>query len=190
MSGPALVGFFGKLPARGDFVRSQLPAGTIAILDDWIARGLQGAHTRLGAAFEPVWHAAPCWRFTLRGQVLHPGLAATGVWVPSIDRAGRCFPLVLLALHPSGETLGEGLDALEAAAIEAVSHDMTPERLQERIEGCIAARPAPQDATPDRWSRRDARDGRLISRDLVLPEADDFVALLERLPGEDAGAAG
>ncbi len=46
---PAIpVGFFGKLPARGDFVRQGLPRSFTDTWDAWVAGALAGSRDRLG----------------------------------------------------------------------------------------------------------------------------------------------
>jgi type VI secretion system protein ImpM len=75
-------GFYGKLPAAGDFVIRRLPPAFVRAWDRWCARHLV---PRLGGTWPP-------------GGIrfLHPG-PVTGVVVPSTDRAFRPFPLTLAA---------------------------------------------------------------------------------------------
>jgi type VI secretion system protein ImpM len=77
----SLPGFFGKLPAAGDFVSRRPPPGFVRFWDRWASRHLV---PRLADAL--------CFRL--------PGFA--GVAVPSADRAGRRFPLALAAVPPPG----------------------------------------------------------------------------------------
>ena len=44
--GPGAAGLFGKLPARGDFVRRNLPASFVAAWDSWLAGVLAEADAR------------------------------------------------------------------------------------------------------------------------------------------------
>jgi len=96
----AAPGFFGKLPSHGDFVGRRLPASMRDPFDAWLQRGIVASRGELGAAWHEVWSSSPLWRF-----ILAPGLcgaeAWSGVMMPSMDRVGRCFPLVLAA--PSRE---------------------------------------------------------------------------------------
>src|SRR3954453_18054210 len=55
------VGFFGKLPVRGDFVRAGLPHAFVAPWDAWLQRVLPAALTALA----DDWLNAPVWRFRL-----------------------------------------------------------------------------------------------------------------------------
>ncbi|WP_181164577.1 type VI secretion system-associated protein TagF [Amaricoccus solimangrovi] len=118
MSGPVLnaPGFFGKLPATGDFVSRGLSGARVAALDRWISR-----------------HVAP------RGPAaafcfLHPALpteSTTGVVLPSRDGAGRAFPLTLAA--PGGLAPAIWYAALaeagEAAARGGIDADTLAARL-------------------------------------------------------------
>ncbi|MGH7057613.1 MAG: type VI secretion system-associated protein TagF, partial [Acetobacteraceae bacterium] len=60
---PSAAGFFGKLPARGDFVRAGLPASFITPWDGWIAGALIASREILGSEWLPAWLEAPVWRF-------------------------------------------------------------------------------------------------------------------------------
>lgn len=102
---PALPGFFGKLPARGDFVGRRLDHGFRSGFDAWLGRSIAASQRGLGAAWLPAYLNAPIWRF-----VLGPGSCgappAVGVVMPSVDRVGRYFPLVLAVQLPDCRSPG------------------------------------------------------------------------------------
>jgi len=87
-------GFFGKLRSHGDFVSRRLPLDVRDCFDTWLQRALLRARHELGAAWLPTWGSSPLWRF-LVGAGVCGGQAWTGVMMPSSDRVGRCFPLLL-----------------------------------------------------------------------------------------------
>jgi type VI secretion system protein ImpM len=93
-TGTSAVGLFGKLPARGDFLLRSLPTGFTEPWHAWLVAGLGEARAGLGRKFEPAYMSAPVWRF-----VLPAGAAGeqpvTGVLLPSVDAAGRLFPVTL-----------------------------------------------------------------------------------------------
>ena len=97
MSGQAVtaVGFFGKLPAHGDFVRRGLPSAVTTALDDW----LQGELGRVGSeatrAIIPLRFAA---------TTLLDGHVGLGALVGSRDSIDRAYVAVALRLsaHPLG----------------------------------------------------------------------------------------
>lgn len=91
-AGRPWLGFWGKLPSRGDFVRWGLPREFLAPWDAWLSAMVAEARQQLGETWGLVWDAAAPCRF-----LLAPGLCGAcrvaGVWVPSRDRVGRTFPL-------------------------------------------------------------------------------------------------
>ncbi|BCH33435.1 type VI secretion-associated protein [Mesorhizobium sp. L-8-10] len=93
MPGENLIpGFYGKIPAAGDFVGRSLPSAYVRFWDRWIARNLA---PRLAAG---PWEERPALRFML-GLDMHGPM--TGVVMASTDKAGRSFPLTLAAAPPS-----------------------------------------------------------------------------------------
>ncbi|APO98652.1 type VI secretion system-associated protein TagF [Xanthomonas perforans] len=94
-------GFYGKLPAVGDFVHRRLPE---SFVDPWHA-AMQGVLSAAGAVSRARAGQAPVWRF-----LLPPGLAGTAAWAgamrASVDRVGRAFPLVIVAPLPAGDADG------------------------------------------------------------------------------------
>jgi type VI secretion system protein ImpM len=129
-------GFYGKIPARGDFVRSGLPRAFVDAWDGWLRIVIAESRALLGDAWLPAWMEAPVWRFFLGAGICGPG-AALGVFMPSVDRAGRHFPLTLACVGgDGGEWIAPSLGWLGQAAeagIEAVSNDLEPDILAERL---------------------------------------------------------
>jgi type VI secretion system protein ImpM len=130
------AGFFGKLPARGDFVRSGLPGNFVDRWDEWLRPVLAGSRELLGADWLPSWLEAPVWRFALAPRLCGAS-SVLGVMLPSVDRAGRHFPLTF-AILPAGAAAdscpesGEAsawLDAAEAAGRAALERALAPEQL-------------------------------------------------------------
>jgi type VI secretion system protein ImpM len=121
------VGFFGKLPGRGDFVRRDLPNGFVDTWDAWLQRGMEASHNALGEGWLDAWLCAPIWRFALPAGICGAD-AWAGVMMPSVDRAGRYFPLTLAAaaapgVPPAAVLDGEWIAALEAVALSALGED-------------------------------------------------------------------
>jgi type VI secretion system protein ImpM len=82
--------FFGKLPSRGDFLRSAHTPALIHAIDRWLTQSLEvmSADTRWKALYdriEPV-------RFAFLGSRSHRGMA--GYLIASHDESGRRFPFV------------------------------------------------------------------------------------------------
>jgi type VI secretion system protein ImpM len=165
---PSAVGFFGKLPAKGDFLRAGLPEEFVAPLDLWSREVLNASRAALADDWEAAWMTAPVWRFLLPPGACGP-YAVLGVWLPSIDRVGRHYPFVLAALAPSMLELETGLnwqDGAEAAGLGGVVEDWPPETIAE------ALRALPTDATPltpGWWTE---------GSPLVAPQRQDVTTLL------------
>lgn len=97
-AGSQEVLYFGKLPSRGDFVRSGHQAALIQSLDQW------QTHTMERLSLDPRWKllydAAPASQFALLG--LQNRVALAGHWLASQDASGRRFPFITAAaIHVS-----------------------------------------------------------------------------------------
>lgn len=82
--------YFGKIPSRGDFVRSPNQAALTQTLDRWLAQGIElmAADARWKEVYD---HAAPA-HFAFLGARSRVALA--GHLVASSDASGRRFPFV------------------------------------------------------------------------------------------------
>lgn len=87
-------GYFGKVPARADFVAARLRHDTVERWDGWLQQALAASQSILGATWRELFLTAPIWRF-----ILPPGACGArplvGLLTPSVDAVGRCFPLML-----------------------------------------------------------------------------------------------
>ncbi|WP_158743540.1 type VI secretion system-associated protein TagF [Acidisphaera sp. L21] len=179
--GAVSIGFYGKLPVRGDFLRSGLPRSFVDPWDDWLQRGIAATQTR-----EPdwvsAWLEAPIWRFLLPAGCCGDQ-AVLGVWMPSVDRANRYFPLTLAAV---GDITAAGafLDAAEQAGVDALAHDWEPEALAERLQNAFGPGDASDtqaaDAGQAQWWT--AGGARMPPRTILthgLPESDEFPGMID-----------
>ena len=132
MPAAVVTGFFGKLPARGDFVRGGLPSSFVEVWDGWLSHVLTESRTVLGDRWQPAWMEAPVWRFHLPAGQTGPA-AMLGLWMPSVDAAGRCFPLTLAAV--SAARSDPWLDGAEACGRAALEADMAPAALSACLDG-------------------------------------------------------
>ena len=155
------VGFFGKLPGAGDFVRRRLPMDFVTQWDRHCQRAIDATRRELGDAWSAAWRCAPTWRFVLPAQVCGAS-AWCGLVGPGFDRVGREFPLVIAS--PVGHDIAQVLandawfDALdrtfESAIDEALSVDTFDSRVStlpspharfaQRDNGATNAASAPQ----------------------------------------------
>ena len=182
------AGFFGKLPARGDFVRHGLPGMLVSALDDWCQRVLPGSKARLGEGWTEAWMEAPIWRFLLPPGSCGPG-AAAGLWLPSTDKAGRLFPLIIALAAPTWRELarcGPFLDAAETIGLAAIERDLTPGQLGTAIAGIPvpAGDPLPEPQAGTWWTAGSDRvtPGRHLHPG--MPDEAAFTAMLHDGPHE------
>ncbi len=92
-------GFFGKLPARGDFVGRRLDQAFRTGFDDWLQRSIATSKRQLGRpGCRPT--STPRSGASCSAPACAASLPTAGVMMPSVDRVGRYFPLVLAAQLP------------------------------------------------------------------------------------------
>jgi type VI secretion system protein ImpM len=126
MPGPALnapaLGFFGKLPSRGDFVRGGLSRDFVTGWDAWLQRSLADVLPKA----RDRWLAGPSWQFQVSAG-LCGAQAASGIILPSVDGIGRYFPLTVASI---GASIPPSL-LTEAAAVArtAISRNWPPDKL-------------------------------------------------------------
>lgn len=129
-------GLWGKMPAHGDFVRRGWSDATVAALDGWLSPALADRRAVLGEeGFAAAMRAAPLWHGRLPAGVAGPEPLRL-VMAPSVDRAGRLFPLLLGMAGGDDPALA---DALEAALYAAIGG-------QADADGILAMVPVPSDA--------------------------------------------
>lgn len=170
MKTPRRIGWWGKLPARGDFVGRGLPPRWRAEWDEWLQRGIGLAAATVDgdalrerlAGFEP-------WRYLALPAAAE---AWCGIVVPSRDRVGRAFPLTLaerVIVPVSAAACAVRLASLLDAAFQG----------PDVLEAAIAA--VPPRATPDSVSTT-AWPAPPVSLWWPLAAADDADALAADWP--------
>eukprot|EP01037_Dinobryon_pediforme_P015263 gene15263-15412_t len=97
---------------------------------------LPASKAALGEAWLAAWMEAPIWRFRLPAGLCGPA-AATGMFMPSVDKAGRHFPLTLASIGP--DLAGPAwLDGAEDAGIAALEHILEPDEVLRRLQAIAA----------------------------------------------------
>lgn len=187
------TGLYGKLPARGDFVRVGLPNTFVAPWDAWLQAGIAASRDQFGTDWLPAWLEAPVWRFSLAPGLCGPD-AVLGLMLPSVDRVGRYFPLTLAAVFPHGAasdpaTAEAWLDDAEAAGRAALEQDAT----QDQVAALLPPLPhaVPARTTGSRWwTAGGPRVAAAEWRRPALPDSEDFAAMLSDPAGNEYAAAG
>ncbi|RWB35769.1 MULTISPECIES: type VI secretion system-associated protein TagF [unclassified Mesorhizobium] len=129
-----LPGFYGKMPATGDFVTRRLPGDFVRIWDRWLAQ-----HIVPLIGLES-WPRTTALRF-LAGPASFS--ASTGIILQSADRVGRQFPLSVVAQLAKAPVQLARADAwfarIEEAAFAAQQGELTPDEL----DAALATLPVP-----------------------------------------------
>ena len=127
-----MTAFYGKLPAKGDFITRNLPRDFIDRWDDWLQSGMHSSREALGDAWLNTYLTSPLWRFVIPAGVCG-STAWAGVFMPSMDKVGRYFPMTVVrqidgtrspictaVKNPVWFTSVEGLllDALDAESLD------------------------------------------------------------------------
>lgn len=133
MTGGASVGFFGKLPCKGDFLQRRAPQEFVDTWDAWLQECIHASREALQEGWLDAYLTGPVWRFVISGGVCGSG-AYAGVMLPSVDRVGRYFPLTLVTqvdteespveLACRGSQWFEAAEALAISALEATDLDL------------------------------------------------------------------
>lgn len=136
MAEQKFCGFFGKLPAVGDFVCRSLPPATVAKVDAWLQDGMFQLD-QLGKTFYDSYMISSVCFFVIPAGVWSSE-ALAGFIMPSIDRVGRLFPFIYLesivdSEQPDLDLLSARLFAVSEIAVHAL-HDMIgPDELHGRL---------------------------------------------------------
>jgi type VI secretion system protein ImpM len=120
------VGFYGKLPSHGDFLRRRVSDAFVDAWDVWLRECLSASRTALGPRWLDVYLTSPAWRFVCAAGACGPA-PVIGVAAPSVDQVGRYFPLTLVAELPPEVSLvtaascGRFFEAAEQLVIETLA---------------------------------------------------------------------
>ena len=138
-----VAGFFGKLPSTGDFVWRGLPDAFRKHWDFWLTRHVAPLE-RAGHTFPPG---------GLRFRLPSGGRLATGVILPSLDSAGRHFPLSLLLIAESDLTPAQ-IDPWCDAALALIPESLAVDALWHALDELPAPTPeGPVQGAMQLWAR-------------------------------------
>jgi type VI secretion system protein ImpM len=173
-------GYYGKLPARADFVSRRLPRPTVEIWDNWLQACLARSQTTLGPAWQDRYLTAPAWRFALPAQACGDAVLI-GVMIPSVDAIGRCFPLLIAQELP--KTTDTAALAAEAAPWFEAAEAMALAALAETCDLTLLDRPLPSPVPAAHISASTDDDTAYpIGRWIELPILSALRAVLREAP--------
>jgi type VI secretion system protein ImpM len=138
------AGWYGKIPAAGDFIARRVPPSFSQAWDRWLQTVIGGSRARLAARWRDAFLSMPVWRFVLSPAMLNVN-AWAGVMVPSVDAVGRYFPLAVASALPSASldlvatllAARSWFQDIEAIALSALG----PGTDSDSIDAAIAGKP-------------------------------------------------
>ena len=146
------AGWFGKLASLGDFAHRRLPQNFVDVLDDWLSKGMEASRGQLGDEWLDVYLTGPLWRFALS-----PGVVDArwwfGVLMPSVDKVGRYFPLVVARGTPIAPESVAGLAGLHGwyrQVSAAVLDTLQPQATIDTFEAALGRAQAWPESLPER----------------------------------------
>lgn len=133
------TGLFGKLPAHGDFVMRDLPAGFVNAWDEWLQHYIAGSKEQLAENWLNIYLTSPMWRFVFSDGVIDSRCWG-GVMLPSVDRVGRYYPLsAITPLTENDNPLefitmqSEWFAGIEELMLQSLNGEMDVDQLSEKI---------------------------------------------------------
>jgi type VI secretion system protein ImpM len=134
-----IAGWYGKIPALGDFASRRLSSGFVKPWDGWLQRALVSSRASLRERWQDIYCNSPIWRFALL-----PGVCGndgwTGIMMPSVDKVGRHFPFTIaLPIEPHPELITtvfaaqDWFAAIEQIALSSLSMDFEVVELESRL---------------------------------------------------------
>jgi len=138
-NGDNSVGWYGKIPAAGDFLHRRLPRGLIAWWDKWQQYGLAALRNTVDDGAQRAYAVAPIWNFAIPAGS-GPGAVLLGSVAPSRDRVGRAYPVCAMAVVPAEaflpaylEEAGDYYRQLGAGLMSAVRNGCSAEHLDNAL---------------------------------------------------------
>lgn len=131
------VGYYGKLPQRGDFLYFNINRQFKVVLDNWFQNGLRLLQSAYSESWEHVFMKGAHWRYAYYTPTISDN-AFVGVIIPSLDRSGRYFPFSIMATLPLNTRELCHPDAilslLEERAIEVIHQVISIDDLNEFVK--------------------------------------------------------
>ncbi len=139
MAEKLVPGWYGKMPAMGDFLSRRLPTEFIQFWDNWLQNSIINSRAHLGSSWLNIYLNCPIWRFILMPQVYNQDIW-TGILMPSVDKVGRYFPFTIaIQLEASPGILSTIINAqnwfndIEQLALRSLDADFSPEKLDQNL---------------------------------------------------------
>lgn len=130
------LGWYGKMPAAGDFMHRRLEQEVINWWHRWLGQGLINGRETYANAVVDAYMRSPIWNFILpAGQGL-PWIQMGSI-APSRDRVGRLYPLMVSLVIPSAAYEKQLIDGSARfyqlcgqALLQAVGRGCSPQQFE------------------------------------------------------------
>ncbi|SFA51924.1 type VI secretion system protein ImpM [Paracoccus halophilus] len=157
------TGLYGKHPGFGDFISAGLGAGWPGFAD-WAQTCLGAWRDAAGPDWQARFDAAPPLRFWI-GPALTGMQPLRGAWMPSRDRTGRRFPLLITQAGGLPPVV-DGAQDFYQAALNGLAGLLAAPGFEPRDELQQLALPAPPEGAAPPWPTFWAVNPELSARDL------------------------
>ena len=134
------LGWYGKIPASGDFVHRRLSRELIAWWDRWLQYGLAAMKQAPDDSAARSFASAPIWNFAIPAGPSGRG-AQLGCLAPSRDRVGRAYPLCVIMPIAENDYHSSILDGasdyyrkIGASILTAVRHGCATEQFDRELQ--------------------------------------------------------
>lgn len=133
-------GWYGKLPATGDFLQYRISEKMVSGWFNWFLQSLHQSHHQ-NTVTKEAFMQAPIWNFILPAT---PGVPCIqmGCLLPSQDSIGRIWPLIAIRTfsvdewHPAQLAVsGDWYQSLGKMLLESIQQRLKPEQLDKKLHG-------------------------------------------------------
>lgn len=129
----ARVGCFGKMRSCGDFVSRHVPHTIQERFDQWLEEGLTETRERLNQQWLDYYLTSPIWRFLIKDSISDAVLF--GSMMPSMDKVGRYYPLVIINSLENGAFLSMAkCEAIEELMLDTLTNSLEINEFDERLQ--------------------------------------------------------
>jgi type VI secretion system protein ImpM len=146
-------GWFGKVAMLGDFAHRRLPAEVVRRCDEWLSECIVASRQTLAQDWLDTYLSSPLWYFAWAPRIADASWWF-GVLMPSVDAAGRYFPLVVcrdaqVSADPGAlAQLADWYEAIGRCALATLQPAATLDAFEEHLAKTPALNCEASDALP------------------------------------------
>jgi len=150
---PPLLGWFGKLPALGDFAGKALPLSLRNQIHAWCAQGMDRLSQTQGETWKVAYQLAPVWHFVMNAHIWD-SRPLMGCVAPSMDRVGRYSPVLVLRsmeaipIKAHLSPYSHWLQRVEVLLRQAIGGELSMETIQTELEAALTVDSLQHQANP------------------------------------------